>query len=137
MSLELLVDEMNETIEAGEHALLLLKKAQAKLKHASSLSLADLFGAGALSAMIKRSKMCEAQSIMEDAKIELRLFQQELMLVEIPGNLSLEVKDFLVFADVFFEGFMADYLVPAKLTYTKEQIAEAIGRVERILQELK
>ena len=44
---------------------------------------------------------------------------------------------FLSFADFFFDGLVADYLVQKRITEAREQVEEAIGYVERLMAELK
>ena len=74
---------------------------------------------------------------MEAAKTDLKRFQRELKNVNIPLDLRMEVGSFLSFADFFFDGFVADYLVQSKISEAKEQVSDAIIRVEQILNELK
>lgn len=74
---------------------------------------------------------------MEAAKSDLKRFQRELKDVNIPLDLRMEVGSFLSFADFFFDGFVADYLVQSKISEAKEQVSDAIIRVEQILNELK
>ena len=44
---------------------------------------------------------------------------------------------FLSFADFFFDGIVADYLVQSKIGEARRQVNEAINQVERILVELR
>ena len=81
--------------------------------------------------------MDDAQQLMEAAKSDLKRFQRELKDVNIPLDLRMEVGSFLSFADFFFDGFVADYLVQSKISEAKEQVSDAIIRVEQILNELK
>ena len=81
--------------------------------------------------------MDEAQNLMEEAKYNLGIFQRELRDVNIPLDLRMEVGSFLSFADFFFDGFVADYLVQTKINDAKAQVSEAINRVQFILSELK
>ena len=74
---------------------------------------------------------------MEVAKTDLKRLQRELKDVNIPLDLRMEVGSFLSFADFFFDGFVADYLVQSKISEAKEQVSDAIIRVEKILNELK
>lgn len=137
MSNEMMRREMKEAMDAGERALSSLRMAQEKLKSAGNWGLFDMFGGGLFSTMIKRSKMDEAQSLMENAKSDLKRFQKELKDVNIPLEMRMEVGSFLSFADFFFDGFVADYLVQSKISDAKEQVSDAIFRVEQILNELK
>ena len=137
MSNEILRKEMNEAIRAGERALYSLKNAEEKLNSAGNWGIFDMFGGGLFSTIIKRSKMDDAQSLIETAKTDLMIFQKELKDVNIPLSLRVEVGSFLSFADFFFDGFVADYLVQSKITDAKSQVSDAIYRVEQLLRELK
>lgn len=128
---------MKEAMDAGERALSSLRSAQEKLNSAGNWGLFDMFGGGLFSTMIKRSKMDDAQTLMEAAKTDLKRFQKELKDVNIPLDLRVEVGSFLSFADFFFDGFVADYLVQSKISDAKEQVSDAIFRVEQIMNELK
>ena len=137
MSNEIMRREMKEALDAGERALSSLRKAQEKLNSAGNWGLFDMFGGGLFSTIMKRSKMDDAQQLMEVAKTDLKRFQRELKDVNIPLDLRMEVGSFLSFADFFFDGFVADYLVQSKISEAKEQVSDAIIRVEQILNELR
>ena len=137
MSNEIMRREMKEALDAGERALSSLRNAQEKLNSAGNWGLFDMFGGGLFSTIMKRSKMDDAQQLMEAAKTDLKRFQRELKDVNIPLDLRMEVGSFLSFADFFFDGFVADYLVQSKISEAKEQVSDAIIRVEQILDELK
>ena len=137
MSNEIMRREMKEAMDAGERALSSLRNAQRKLNSAGNWGLLDMFGGGLFSTIMKRSKMDDAQQLMEAAKSDLKRFQRELKDVNIPLDLRMEVGSFLSFADFFFDGFVADYLVQSKISEPKEQVSDAIIRVEQILSELK
>lgn len=137
MSNEAMRCEMKEAMDAGERALSSLRSAQAKLNSAGNWGIFDMFGGGLFTTLMKRSKMDDAQTLMEEAKIDLKRFQKELKDVNIPLDLKMEVSGFLSFADFFFDGFVADYLVQSKISEAKEQLSDAIFSVEQVLNELK
>ena len=137
MNNEMMRQEMKEAIDAGERALTSLRMAQEKLNSAGNWGLFDMFGGGLFSTIIKRSKMDDASKLMETAKSDLKRFQKELKDVNVPLDMRMEVGSFLSFADFFFDGFVADYLVQSKISDAKEQVSDAIIRVEQILNELK
>ena len=47
------------------------------------------------------------------------------------------ISSFLTFADFFFDGLVADYLVQRKINDAREQVDDAIMRVRVILGELR
>ena len=137
MNNEIMRKEMKEAIDAGERALISLKNAKEKLKSAGNWGLFDMFGGGFISTMMKHSKMNDAGQLMETAKADLKNFQKELKDINVPLDLRMEVGSFLSFADFFFDGFVADYLVQSKIADAKEQVSDAIFKIEQILSQLK
>ena len=81
--------------------------------------------------------MNEASSYIEDAKQLMQIFQRELQDINVPLDVKMEVGGFLSFADFFFDGFIVDYMVQSKISDAREQIEDAIFRVESLLVELK
>lgn len=137
MSNELLSQEIREAIAAGERALGSLKSAEEKLGSARNWGFVDLFGGGLITDLIKHSKMNDAVSYMEAAKRDLQSFQKELKDVNVPMDLRMEVGGFLSFADFFFDGLVADYLVQSKISDAREQVGEAIRMVQILLRDLR
>lgn len=136
MSNEIMRREMIEAINAGESALEKLKLAQEKLNSASNWGILDILGGGFISTMMKRSKMEEANRIMEEARVSLWKFQEELDDVQLPMELKVEVGSFLSFADYFFDGVVADFMVQSKISDAKLQVSDTINRVQHILNKL-
>ena len=129
--------EIYEAIAAGERALSSLYAAQDKLKSARGWGVIDLFGGGLITDMVKHSKMNDASRYMEDAKFHLKAFQRELKDVNLSLDLRMEVGGFLSFADFFFDGLVADYLVQSKIASAREQVEDAITMVKNILTSLR
>ena len=81
--------------------------------------------------------MDDASRCMEDAKCHLKAFQRELKDVNLSLDLRMEVGGFLSFADFFFDGLVADYLVQSKIASAREQVEDAIMMVKNILTALR
>ena len=129
--------EKREAIEAGERALQSLRCAQDNLNSAKNWGVVDLFGGGFISTMVKHSKMDRAQQYMEQARYDLQSFSRELNDVNMACDLHIETNDFLTFADYFFDGFVADWLVQDRINNARSQVNEAIRRTEQILRQLQ
>lgn len=129
--------EIREAIVAGERALNSLYEAQDKLNSARGWGMFDLFGGGLLADMMKHGKMNDASRCMEDTKCHLKAFQKELKDVHLSLDLRMEISSFLSFADFFFDGLVADYLVQSKIMAAKEQVEDAIVMVTNVLNTLK
>ena len=74
---------------------------------------------------------------MEQAKYDLRNFSRELNDVNMACNLNINTGDFLSFADYFFDGFIVDWMVQDRINRAKDQVEDAIRRVEQVLRQLQ
>lgn len=128
--------ERQEAIDAGNRALQSLYAAQNDLNSAKNWGIVDLFGGGMITSLIKHSKMNNAQSHMEQAKHDLQRFSKELGDVAAYISLDFNAGDFLSFADYFFDGLVADWLVQDRINSARAQVDEAIRRVQNILGRL-
>ena len=129
--------EMREAIDAGENALYSLQVARDELQKAGHWGIVEVCGGGFITNLIKHSKMDNASRLMESAKYDLRKFQKELRDVTLNTNLSIDCGDFLTFADFFWDGMIADWLVQSKINDAKRQVEDAIAQVEHILRNLR
>jgi len=128
--------EIKEAIIAGRRAMSSLQRAEDYLSSAGNWGLFDLFGGGFFSGMIKHSKINDAQQEMEDARYQLRIFQKELRDIDVPMEFRIDIGEFLKFADFFFDGFIADWMVQSRIREAEKQIFEAKQRVQAILNDL-
>lgn len=131
------VVEMNEAIIAGKKALNTMKGAKDALNSASNWGIADLLGGGFIVDMVKHSKLEDAAEKMEEARCQLDIFQCELKDVKLPYNLTIQIDDFLTFADFFFDGIVADWLVQSRINDAKDELNNAIERVEQMVSDLQ
>ena len=137
MSNELMRKEVREAVQAGERALQSLYAAREQLNSAKNWGLFDIFGGGFFASMFKHSKLDGASASLEEARYHLQIFQRELSDVCIPQELHINVNGFLSFADFFLDGLIADYLVQSRINDAREQVDDAIERVEMLLGDLK
>ena len=124
--------EKREAINAGNRALNSLRTARENLNSAKNWGLADMFGGGFFTTMLKHSKMDQAKQNMEQAKYDFRNFSKELDDVNMACNLNIDTGDFLSFADYFFDGLIIDWMVQAKIREASDNVSEAIRRVETL-----
>jgi len=129
--------EINEALVAGDKALRCLKEAQDMLRSAGNWGLVDMFGGGFLSTYMKHSKIDNAQRRIEDARTALRTYSRELDDVDDIAGINVNVDDFLHFADYFFDGFVADFLVQSRIDDSKRQVEQAIRKVEQMQRRLQ
>ena len=112
--------EKREAIDAGYRAINSLKTARDNLNSAKNWGLLDMFGGGFFSTMLKHSKIDQARQNMEQA-----------------CDLNINIGDFLSFADYFFDGFVADWMVQDRINNARYQVEEAIRRTEYIISQLQ
>lgn len=129
--------EVNEAIQAGNQALRSLRQARECLNSAGNWGILDLMGGGLISTFVKHSKMKSADDLIQQARSDLRYFSRELADVDSVPEFHIETGDFLSFADYFFDGLIADWLVQSRINDAKRQVEHAIQRVEEILWRLQ
>ncbi len=133
----MLEQEVREAITAGERALGSLRQAQNDLASARGFGIADMLGGGLIIGLLKHSRLNDASAHMEAARNDLRRFQKELKDVSVYTELHLNIGDFLTFADFFFDGLIADYMVQSRIADARSQVDQAISHVEHILTDLR
>lgn len=129
--------EVNEAIQAGNAALRSLQQARESLNSAGNWGIVDLLGGGLLSTFAKHSKMNDAERQIEQARSDLRRFRKELADVDAFADIHIETGDFLAFADYFFDGLIADWMMQSRINDAKRQVDNAIQKVETVLRRLR
>lgn len=129
--------EKQEAITAGRKALDSLYAAKEQLDSARNWGVVDLLGGSLISGLVKHSKMGNAQGYIEEAKRDLQKFSRELRDVNMSSTLNINTMDFLTFADFFFDGLVADWLMQDRINDARRQVDNAIRNVETVLNQLE
>ena len=129
--------EIREAVFSGEKALVSLKDAKRYLDSARNWGVVDIFGGDLFSGLMKHSNIDKASQAMDRAKYDLRDFQQELHDVHDLPDMHIDMGDFMTFADYFFDGFIVDFMVQSKINEARQQVNNAISRVEGILRQIR
>ncbi len=129
--------EINEAMQAGQEALRCLSQARDCLNSAGNWGIVDMLGGGLITTFIKRSKMKDADLLVQQARSALKRFQKELTDVENIPEFRIETGDFLTFADYFFDGLAADWLVQSKINDARRQVENAMVKINYIMGQLK
>ena len=137
MSNQMMKQEIQEAIMAGDRALRSLRAAKEKLNSAKNWGIVDLLGGGLITDLIKHSKMRDASRYLDEARYDLKRFQKELNDVDSMVDLNVDMGDFLTFADFFFDGLVADFMAQSRIADARRKIDDAIGMVEKILVNLR
>ena len=121
--------EIEEAINAATEALNNLDDAANALGTARTWGIVDLFGGGTLTTFLKRERMHEASNKINAAKRSMNKLSRELRDVDTYVDIDIEMGDFLGFADYFFDGALADWLVQSKIGKAREQVRRAQEQV--------
>lgn len=129
--------ELREARLAGQEALKCLDKAADSLKSAGNWGIADMLGGGLITTFVKHSRMNDAEALVQQARSALKRFRKELMDVENVEEFHIETGDFLAFADYFFDGIIADWLMQSRINEAKTQVESARQKVKDIMRQLE
>jgi len=128
--------EIHEAIAAADDALYALERAQKSLGSAGNWGIFDMLGGGFLASLFKHGRLDQAQTELEEARAALHRFSSELADVDRTADLQLNIGEFLRFADFFFDGFIADWMVQSKIRDAERQVKQAIYKVDNIRRQL-
>ena len=87
--------------------------------------------------MVKHGKMDDARNAIMMAKDSIISLKKELLDVNEVLDVDLEISDFLIFADYFFDGIVAELMVQSKIKTAQSQVDQAIEKLEEIKSCLK
>lgn len=128
--------ERQEAIAAGKEALADLREAMNCLDSARNWGIYDIVGGGLISSLIKHSRMDKAQQYITNAKNSLRHFEEELRDLDNLDNINLDTQGFWGFADLIFDGILADAAMQSRINDARADLSRAIQQVESILRKL-
>lgn len=131
--LENRLKEITEAQAAGSEALRLAERIVTSLDKAEGWGTWDVLGGGLVSDIAKHSHLNEAQRNVEELQIKLRKYRTELEDVTVEAEIEVGIGGFLNFADYFFDGLLADWMVLSKITKSKGQ-AETTGKKISMMQ---
>ena len=123
-------NELLEAINAGEMAKVSLRRVAQSLDSAAGWGTFDLFGGGAISTMVKHSKLDDARSAAHRAQNDLRRFQAELHDAGTRLAVSIRIDGFSTFADYFFDGLIADWMVQSKINSARSACQSTISQTK-------
>ena len=129
--------EIREAIDAADAALKHLGNAADMLDAAGRWGIVDMLGGGLITTLLKHRKISDAQDEIDEAKRALRIFVKELDDVDEATGLNVELGSGLQFADIFFDGVLADWIAQNKIDRAKQQVADAMRQVYAVRSQLE
>lgn len=128
--------EIKEAMTAAQDALSSLERVEKHLGSARNWGIFDMLGGGFVSTLVKHSKLNDAEEEMEYAKRTIKKLQKELGDITSVPDIQIQVGDFLKFADYFFDGLIADWMVQSRIRETQNQVETAISKVHQVIERL-
>lgn len=129
--------EIQEAIQAGLAAQRALEEMSGDLRGAENWGVWDMVGGGIMATFAKHGCLDDAQDAAYEARRALSRFRTELADVSSEQVPDVELGDFAVFADYFFDGLFADLFVQSRIREAQEQVAAVTQRVERLIVRLR
>lgn len=130
--------ELREAVRAGETAQRSLGQVRSELRSAENWGTWDMLGGGTLATWAKHSKIDSAKQQAQVAQRHLRQFQEELADADHRLHISLgEIGGFSTFADYFFDGLIADWVVQSKVQKASGACSSTIQKVNAALGECR
>lgn len=134
--LEGLIKEIEEALVAGKTALRTTNSILSSLNSADGWGTWDLLGGGALTSVMKHDHLDKAQKQVEHLQVQLNHFKTELTDVSISANMKVSIDGFLLFADYFFDGVFADWVVLDKINKSQAQVKNTKRDIENVINHL-
>lgn len=129
--------ELREAISAGSNVVNSLDSVVSALRGAENWGTVDLLGGGILTTAVKHSRVDEARRWAHQAQQGLRRFRRELTDLESDVYVDIELGGFETFADYFFDGLIADWVVQARIDRSLDRAIDVRQRVQTIVDDLQ
>lgn len=131
------ITELDEAIVAGNRVKRALIDAIRSLEKAESWGTWDMIGGGTISGLVKHQHIDEGEAYLHQAQRSMRQFQKELLDVKEQAQLEVNISGMLKFADFFFDGFIADFMVQGKIKRSLSQTKDQYSKVNKIVSKLE
>ena len=128
--------EIDEARQAARSVLSCLDGAADSLDSAENWGLWDMFGGGMISTAIKHDHIDDAREQVAGAQLALSRLRTELADVEMVEGPVVSIGEFATFADYFFDGLIADWLVQDGIHDAQDSVFHTRSQVESILHRL-
>lgn len=129
--------EIEEAINAGSLVLAKIKEAEDSLDRAHNWGTWDLLGGGLISDAMKHSNLDDAGYAIDEVQSLLHHFHSELSDIQLDESLHVQIDGFTRFADFFFDGLLADWMVQSKINSSIESVSALHAKVDRVLDKLR
>lgn len=132
-----IIKELDEAISAGSLVLDRLIDVESSLNSAKGWGTWDMLGGGLISDIAKHSHIDDAKNAASDVQILLNDFRTELADININSSIIINIDGFTKFADFFFDGIFADWMVQSRINDSLDSVLKVKSNVDEILIRLK
>ncbi|WP_052350336.1 hypothetical protein [Paenibacillus gorillae] len=129
--------EWYEAAAACRQLVLSLEEAVNKLDSAANWGTYDMLGGGLISTSIKHSKIDDAKVAINTARHLVKRLKEELKDVNLQSDLAVEIGGMSTFADYFFDGLIADWIVQGKIKESLSQAENQLHKARMLLKTLE
>jgi hypothetical protein len=128
--------EIEEAHASGILAQVSLDVIIEKLQKAENWGSWDVWGGGAVCWGMKHSNLDGARQEAHEAQKHLRTFGRELRDAGMQLEETVQIGDFMKFADRFFDGLIVDWLVQQRILSSLKTAIDVAEQVRRVMREL-
>ena len=129
--------ELREAIAAGNSAITSLESVRDSLESAEGWGEWDLFGGGLITDLVKHSRIDDANAEVRITQRLLGQFKTELADINLSADMiAIDTGSFLCFADFFFDGLIADWMMQTKINESLESVSIVENQVKNTLEGL-
>lgn len=130
--------EVLEAISAGNEALRQVSEVERNLSSAKGWGWFDLFSdGGLLTALIKHSKLDQAQEAMNQLNYTVNRFNSELSDIHISNNVGqITMSTGMQLADWFFDGLLVDGITLSRIGDSQREVAELKNDIDHAMERL-
>lgn len=130
------IKEVQEAIVAGNNLQIALRQLIQFLKSAQSWGTWDILGGGFLATAAKHSKIDKAKEQVYNVQRLIRELKKELLDVDVSMNIDINIGSFETFADYFFDGLIADWMVQSKINDSLTRVYNIDSDISSLLKTL-
>ncbi|HYF96213.1 MAG TPA: hypothetical protein VD969_28730 [Symbiobacteriaceae bacterium] len=129
------IKELTEAYNAGRSADSALSQVEDCLGSAAGWGTFDMLGGGLIATAVKHSRIDDARRHVHYAQQALSAFQRELKDVAMVIQVGeIQIGSFATFADFFFDGLIADWIVQSRINDSRESARRARDQVGELLR---
>ena len=137
--IELSENNLYEVVEAlyvGKQVQQGIASALKSLNSAENWGIFDILGFGLVAGVMKHSHIDDASNAAQNVHSLLRRFRTELADIQILEDIQIDIGNFAVFADFFFDGLMADWFMQSKINASQQSINNVQTKVQQVMKKL-